>query len=71
MPATTVIVHDDPEFAEPTLTSLRGAGYDVVAFSCASQPAGNRTRVISSSIRFGRSSAPMRCGAFFCATLCW
>ena len=24
MPATTVIVHDDPEFAEFTLTSLRG-----------------------------------------------
>jgi hypothetical protein len=32
MPATVVIVHDDPEFAEPALASLRAAGYDVVAF---------------------------------------
>jgi hypothetical protein len=32
MPATIVIVYDDPDFAVPTLTSLRAAGYDVVAF---------------------------------------
>ena len=32
MPATIVIVHDDPEFAEPALATLRAAGYDVVAF---------------------------------------
>ena len=32
MPATIVIVHDDPEFAEPALAGLRAAGYDVVAF---------------------------------------
>jgi DNA-binding NtrC family response regulator len=33
MPATVVIVHDDPEFAEPVLATLRAASYDVVAFS--------------------------------------
>ena len=33
MPATIVIVHDDPEFAEPALATLHAAGYDVVAFS--------------------------------------
>ena len=33
MPARIVLVHDDPEFAEPVLVKLRAAGYDVVAFS--------------------------------------
>ena len=33
VPARIVLVHDDPEFAEPVLVKLRAAGYDVVAFS--------------------------------------
>jgi DNA-binding NtrC family response regulator len=33
MPARIVLVHDEPEFAEPVLVTLREAGYDIVAFS--------------------------------------
>ena len=33
MPARIVLAHDDPEFVHNTVTALRGASYDVVAFA--------------------------------------
>ncbi|MGC1412628.1 MAG: hypothetical protein WA864_27230 [Acetobacteraceae bacterium] len=33
MPARIVIAHDDTEFVDNTVTALRAAGYDVLAFA--------------------------------------
>ena len=33
MPARIVVVHDDPEFIDRTVTALLAAGYDVTAFT--------------------------------------
>jgi len=33
MPATVIMVHDDPSFVEEAATALRSAGHDIVTFA--------------------------------------
>jgi hypothetical protein len=46
MPARIVVVHDDPQFIELSMTALLGAGHDIKAFSSSQEGCNWLTDVI-------------------------